>query len=379
MSPFPIRPLSSNSSISISQLRWAWLIAGLTLGVMILEFATPSAYIFGYLYTGSILLTSARLPQRWVMPITFLAILLTLINLWIPSGNDIGPSTLANRGIAVLALWVTGYLSKRNREFQEAIAYQQVLLETNQQLASLREDFASTLTHDLKTPLLGAISTLTAFQAERFGAIDRNQHEVITTMIRSHNNSLQLLETLLDIYRNDTEGLRLTLAPIDLVTLIEQTTSSLFTLATNRQVYLSLNYGPSDFRHSLWVQGDTLQLERVLGNLLVNSINHSRRGERIEIVLESQEAYHVVKFLDTGAGIMPDEFPRLFERFYQGQGARQAKGTGLGLYLSRQIIEAHGGKIWAENRHPAGAIFCFKLPVAANPQSFSHVTANSLN
>ncbi len=135
-------------------------------------------------------------------------------------------------------------------------------------------------------------------------------------------------------------------------------------------MYLSFSYGDSDWRQSLWVKGDALQLQRVFINLLVNAINHSRRGERVEIVLEPQTSYQVVKILDTGAGIQPEQFPHLFERFYQGHSdafggfcLRQTKGSGLGLYLSRQIIEAHGGMIWAENRVTTGAMFAFKLPV----------------
>jgi two-component system NarL family sensor kinase len=78
-----------------------------------------------------------------------------------------------------------------------------------------------------------------------------------------------------------------------------------------------------------------------------------------------------VKVLDNGPGITEDELPYLFERFYQGQSDRQAKGSGLGLYLTRQIIEAHGGTIWAENRKPQGALFGFRLPAvpASNPES----------
>jgi two-component system NarL family sensor kinase len=70
-----------------------------------------------------------------------------------------------------------------------------------------------------------------------------------------------------------------------------------------------------------------------------------------------------VQILDEGLGIPAEEFPHLFERFYQGHSDRQAKGTGLGLYLSRQIIESHGGKIWAEQRSPQGTIFSFCLPL----------------
>ena len=80
----------------------------------------------------------------------------------------------------------------------------------------------------------------------------------------------------------------------------------------------------------------------------------------------------VVKVIDEGQGIRDEEFPMLFERFYQGNGDRQAKGSGLGLYLSRQIVEAHGGKIWAEQRSPQGAIFAFRLTA-----EISSVLANS--
>jgi two-component system NarL family sensor kinase len=136
-------------------------------------------------------------------------------------------------------------------------------------------------------------------------------------------------------------------------------------------VYISLGYGKSDFRRSLWMNGDALQLQRVFSNLLINGINHSPRGGRVEVVLESDSTYHFVKVLDNGPGITEDELPYLFERFYQGQSDRQAKGSGLGLYLTRQIIEAHGGTIWAENRKPQGALFGFRLPAvpASNPES----------
>jgi len=357
---------------------WSWIVVGLFLIVLVLEFSTPSAFIFGYLYTAPILLASARLQRRRTAQVTAIAMVLTLLNLWIPRSATITLATIANRIIAAMALLVTGFLSDRNRYYQEAIAQQQAQIQAKEKLARLREDFTSTLTHDLKTPILGAIETLKAFQQEQFGTVSSAQHPVIATMIRSHQTSLQLLETLLDIYRNDAEGLILHQRPVDLAALAAETASTLFDLAASRRVYLSFRYGDSDFRRSLWVNGDALQLQRVLTNLLVNAINHSRRGDRIEIVLDSQASYQVVKILDTGSGIRPDEFSHLFERFYQGQGDRQAKGTGLGLYLSRQIVEAHGGTIWAENRSPTGALFGFKLPVAS-PHLISHVPTAAAN
>lgn len=335
--------------------------------VLTLEYLTPPDYVFGYLYIGPILLTNARLSRRVTLSATAAAALLTIANIWVPPDNSVQASTIASRLIAVLALLVTGVLSDRLRRYQVAIAQQQSKLQAQEQLARVREDFASTLTHDLKTPLLGAIETLDAFRQEKFGAIVPAQQQVLETITRSHRMSLHLVETLLDVYRNDSEGLALQLAPVNLAALAEEVASTLVELASARRVHLSVNYGKSDFRRSLWVQGDAFQLQRVFANLITNAINHSLRGGRVEVVLESAGADQVVKILDSGAGIKPDELPHLFERFYQGNSDRVARGSGLGLYLSRQIIKAHNGTIWAENRalsgaKPIGALFGFRLP-----------------
>ena len=346
-----------------------WFITALFVGIFALEFLTPPSYIFGYFYIGPILLTNSRLGRTSAILATIVAIILTLLNLYVPGNETIEPSTIADRLMVSIALIVTAILSDRNRHYETAIAQQQSKLQSQELLVQLREDFASTLTHDLKTPILGAIETLKAFQKDQFGIVQTSQRKVLDTLIRSHQTSLQLLETLLDIYRNDTEGLTLHLEPLDLIPLAEEAASTLIALAAARRVHISFSYGESNFRPSLWVNGDALQLQRVFTNLLVNAINHSRRGDRIEVVLSSQYSHQVVKILDTGAGIQADEFTHLFERFYQGHGERQAKGSGLGLYLSRQIIEAHGGTIWAENRASTqeavskGAVFGFRLPV----------------
>jgi len=356
-----------NNQLSKRLFSWRWVEVSSFLCVIALEFSTPSEFIFGYLYTAPILLVSARLQRNETIQATAVAIILTLVNAWSPSDNDTKLATIANRLIAAMALLVTGFLSERNRYYQEAIAQQQAQIVASEKLMRLREDFTSTLTHDLKTPILGAIETLKAFREKQFGSVSIAQNQVLETLARSHQTSLQLLDTLLDVYRNDAEGLPLHLKTVDLTSLAEETANSLLTLATNRRVYLSFNYGDADVRQALWVKGDPLQLQRVLTNLLINAINHSRRGDRVEIVLGSQASYQVVKILDRGSGLQPDEIPFLFERFYQGQSDRQAKGTGLGLYLSRQIIVAHGGTIWAENRSPTGALFGFKLPIASPP------------
>ncbi len=339
-----------------------WIIIGLFVLVVILEFSTPPEYVMGYLYICPILIANVRLSRHSTFQFTIMAVMLTLLNIWVPNQGKVQMAMIVNRLVTILALIVTGFLSNRYRQTQRVLIEQQAKLQAQEKIMNVREDFASTLAHDLRTPLLGAIETLQAFDREQFGAIQPTQKNVVATMIRSHQNSLRLVETLLDVYRNETEGLLLQLEPINLAILAEDVATSLLSLSTSRRVYLNLHYGESDFRKFLWVNGDAFQLRRVFTNLLTNAINHSPRGAKVEVVLETQSSHQLVQVIDNGAGIQLDEQPYLFERFYQGQSDRLASGSGLGLYLTRQIIEAHGGIIWAENRHPQGAIFRFRLP-----------------
>jgi two-component system, NarL family, sensor kinase len=370
MSPHAISIHSSQFSrwhgFNPIKLRLIWLTIGLFGLVFVLEMLTPPNYVMGYLYIGPILLANLHLSRTLAVQLTIAAVVLTLLNIWIPFHDTIELAMVVNRLITVLALGVTGLLSHRNRAIQQALSQQQARLQTQEKLACLREDFTSTLAHDLKTPLLGAIETLKAFHRKQFGAVQPKQTAVLETIIRSHQMSLQLVETLLDVYRNDSEGLQLNQTTVDLGDLAETVAIALLDLAASRRIHLSLNYGASEFRRFLRVNGDVLQLQRVFTNLLTNAINHSPRGAKVEVVLETQGFYQVVKVIDVGAGIQPQEMPHLFERFYQGESDRQASGSGLGLYLARQIIEAHGGTIWAESRLPHGAIFGFRLPAVTD-------------
>ncbi|MBW4483963.1 MAG: HAMP domain-containing histidine kinase [Tildeniella torsiva UHER 1998/13D] len=349
----------------VSQLGILWITGGLFAIIILLELVSSADYVFSYLYIGPILLATLRLNSRFAFRLTLLASFLTLFNLWIPGSHIITPYTIANRIIAVAAIVVAGVLSHRNRYYEEAIAQQQTKLQLQEQLANFRENFVSTLTHDLKTPLLGAIETLDVFQQERFGRVTEAQQQVLATMMRSQQTSLQLVETVLDIYRNDAEGVKLTRSPVNLVELVEQVIYTLNDLASSYRVSIVLST-TAFITETCLVDGDYLQLHRVVSNLLINAIYHSRIDGRVDVILETWQDFEspqqVVKVLDEGLGIRPEELPQLFERFYQGCSDRQAKGSGLGLYLSRQIVEAHGGTIWAENRAPSGAVFGFRLP-----------------
>ncbi|MFE4107986.1 sensor histidine kinase [Almyronema epifaneia] len=359
------RPVSYFEQLIQARHRIHWLIGIIFVLVILLEYSTPPPYIFGYLYVGAVLIASTQLSRRATIGVTTAAIACTVLNLFIPGVATVTPDTIANRVITVLALSVTGWLGDRLQAYEQAITRQRLQLQAQEQLAQMREDFVSTLTHDLKTPLLGALETLQALRRENFGSISLAQRRVFDVMTRSHQKTLQLVETLMDVYRNDAEGLRLHSQRVDLLILAEEAVADVIPLATSRQVHLRVNNENSDFRRSYYVNGDAFQLSRVLVNLLSNAVNHSRRGRSVQVLMGANHDYCQVQIIDEGQGIPADELPHLFARFYQGQSDRQTKGTGLGLYLSRQIVEAHGGQIWAES-YPKGAIFTFRLPAWVN-------------
>ncbi|MDS3861873.1 HAMP domain-containing sensor histidine kinase [Thermosynechococcaceae cyanobacterium BACA0444] len=338
-----------------------WLIGFLFLMIIALEFSTPPPYVFGYLYISVVLLGSTQLSRGETVIITGLSIALTLLNLVVPGLEQINSITLGNRLLVALALVVTGILGRQLQAYKLTLIKQQAQLENQAQLARIRQDFVSTLTHDLKTPLMGAIETLKAMELSHFGPITPPQKNAISIMIRSHETTLTLVQTMLEVYGNDIRGLELQLKPVNLITLIEDVITKLTQLATSRNVYLRLSQRGSEFRSNCWAIADPIQLERVFMNLIANGVKYSQRGGKVEVKIGLKQGYYQISVQDQGLGISPDELPFLFEQFYQGHHHRQAKGTGLGLYLSRQIVTAHGGKLWADPL-PTGARFNFTLP-----------------
>ncbi|NJK62989.1 MAG: HAMP domain-containing histidine kinase [Synechococcaceae cyanobacterium SM2_3_1] len=357
----------SGVAIKKSHLDIQWIQMAALLGtILTLEYLTPVPYVFSYLYTAPILLWGDRLPRHRRLGMVGITVGLTLSNLWIPDVAAFSISNLLNRLIACVALVITGSLADINQQRQQAILQQQTQLQAAERLAELREDFDATLSHDLKTPLLGSLETLSLLLQETFGSLTLSQRQVMEVMLRSQQAMLQLVETLVDVYRIDSEGLQLNLETVDLFALAADVAASLTDLASNRRVTIRINSLNSEFRNSLLILGDGLQLRRVLVNLLSNAIHHSPRGGRVEVKLGSDGSGCLVQVIDQGPGIPAQELPHLFERFYQGESQRQTTGTGLGLYLSRQIITAHQGSIGAENCPHGGALFSFRIPFFHN-------------
>jgi signal transduction histidine kinase len=234
-------------------------------------------------------------------------------------------------------------------------------IEERDEISRQREDFVSRLTHDLRTPLVAADRMLLLFQHGALGVLSPQMQEVIDIMVRSNSNLLAMVNTLLEVYRFEAGRKTLAFQPVNLAQLLEEVAKELSPLAAEKR--LSINQEFCEESSTIQLIGDRLDLHRLFTNLIGNAIKFTDTGS-ITIRLMSPTAgddYITVEVEDTGAGIPQEEQVTLFERFRQGSHKRS--GSGLGLYLSRRIVEAHQGSILVNSEVGRGSIFTVRLPI----------------
>ncbi len=227
------------------------------------------------------------------------------------------------------------------------------------ELDRLREDFVSTLTHDLRTPLLAAIQTLGFFIEGDLGELPEQQRELLEMLVHSNKEMLGLVNVLLEVYKYEAGRQKLILDTVDVSAMVNQVHKELDALAKSRDQVLTMSM-PED---SVNTQADKQELRRVLMNLTGNAIHHTPAGGNINLALELSAERLTFSVQDNGRGIPEEDLKQLFQRFSQGTSNKRSSGSGLGLYLSRQIIEAHGGHIGVESTVGKGSRFYFHLPL----------------
>jgi signal transduction histidine kinase len=230
----------------------------------------------------------------------------------------------------------------------------------------MKSTFTSIISHELKTPVAlikGYAQTLAREDAEWDAATARQSLEII----EEEADRLEgLINNLLDVSRIQASGLRLDFADVNMEQLVTRVAEAYRIQSPEHAIEL-------DFPKPLpLVWGDEERLRQVLTNLVGNAIKYSPEGGVIRIggwsePAESTEPVSVVTYVaDEGIGIPKDELPQIFERFYRVDSTlrRSTAGAGLGLFLSKAIIEAHSGEIWARSEPGAGATFFFSLPAS---------------
>ncbi len=231
----------------------------------------------------------------------------------------------------------------------------------------LKQSFLANLVHDLRTPTNAQLNTLKMLNNETFGSLNSEQHEMITLTHESCKYMSDLIGTIMETYRCDNGEIHLQKVDFDIVKLIEEISEELKSLYIHNNQEIEFR---KDCTHCI-INADKLQIKRVLSNLLANAITYGYDNTIITINLRLQNNNLEIFIKNTSKQIPEKELITIFDRYKKTQYAKYNKtGSGLGLYLSKRIIELHKGKIYAKSFDDGTCIFGFNIPksVDNNPQ-----------
>lgn len=358
-----------------------------------------------YLFILPVIFASVLLDQRavfWVAAITgllTLAIGLSFREVLLPTSEIILPviiiglvalaSWLSARNLYIALAWVwAGYERARYneqvaREHQaelrrvlkaldeathrvERLNYMLALARDQAEEARrLKQQFAQTISHELRTPLnlvVGFIEVMVQ-SPEYYGQpLPQPYLRDLSIMYRNACHLQNLVNDVLDLARIEAAQMSLTPEDTDIGNLVRETINTARSLVEGRGLVLRTRIEPG-LPH---LRVDPVRIRQALFNLMNNAVRFTDRGS-ITISTYHESGQVVVAVADTGIGITPEDIPRLFEQFQQLDGStrRQRGGAGLGLAISKQFVELHGGKMWVESQPGQGSTFFFSLPVAS--------------
>jgi two-component system phosphate regulon sensor histidine kinase PhoR len=228
------------------------------------------------------------------------------------------------------------------------------------QTEQVRRDFVVNVSHELRTPVAALKALVETLEA---GAVeDPEQAKEFIRRLQVEVDGLALLvEELFELARVESGRPALNRRPVDVGMVVRQAVERLRPLADRQGLNLLLRL-PAELPP---VQADPDRLEQVVLNLVHNAVKFTPPGGQVTVAVERRGDEVAVSVKDTGAGIPPELLPRVFERFFKADRARATKGSGLGLAIAKHIVQAHGGRIWAESAGEGrGATFTFTLPLA---------------
>ena len=236
--------------------------------------------------------------------------------------------------------------------------------ETARQVAEeachLKDEFLATASHELRTPLNAIVGWVHVLQT---GALsdDAQRRQAVSAIERNARIQTRLIEDLLDVSRMIQGRVSLTVAPLDLRSVIEFAVETIKHAATAKNISLDVVM-PDEI---VPVVGDDHRLQQVTWNLLANSVKYTPRGGRVSVTLACARGRAIISVVDSGEGIDPSFLPHVFEPFRQGQSRTMRSGLGLGLAIVRRLVDLHGGRITAASDGDGkGATFTVSLPVA---------------
>ncbi|MDQ3744655.1 MAG: ATP-binding protein [Acidobacteriota bacterium] len=246
-------------------------------------------------------------------------------------------------------------LEESNRELNEANA-------KLRELSAMKEEFLALTTHDLRSPLTVISGVINFFTSGRLGDLTPEQKNMVAMMERNTQNLIELVNDLLDASKLESGTMRLDAASISLRGLIDELREQMQPLAAEKEIALEEEI-PEDLPA---LRADRAKLRRVLVNLISNALKFTPKGGRVRLSAAREGTLVRVSVSDTGVGIPPEDVHDIFDKYAQARSraTRSEKGTGLGLYITRQLVELHGGKIGVQSEVGKGSTFSFTIPIA---------------
>ena len=242
-------------------------------------------------------------------------------------------------------------------------------------LSRLKDEFLSIASHELRTPVT-SIKGYTQLAKTLIRENDlATSEEYLDTALDQIDRMARLILELLDVSRIETGKLEIRREAIEWPRFVRDVVHRHHTAVSDRRFHLDVP------EMAAVIMGDRDRLEQVLGNLLENAVKYSPEGSEILVGVETRDGHVVTSVSDRGIGIPTDELSQVFERFHRGRQVSSTNygGLGLGLYITKQIVERHGGTIWVESKEGAGTTFSFALPRAPvqsaesdKPQAVTH-------
>ena len=224
-----------------------------------------------------------------------------------------------------------------------------------------KSEFLANMSHELRTPLNAIIGFSEVLHEQMFGELNERQLGYVADVLEAGQHLLSLINDILDLAKVEAGRLELDLSDVSLPDTLQSGLTMHADRANRGGIALGLVVDPEQ----IVIRADERKLRQVVFNLLSNAIRFTPSGGRIDIAARMTDGMVEVEIADTGAGIAPEDQELVFEEFRQARGepGRPQEGTGLGLPLSRKLIELHGGRLWVESTPGAGSMFHFTLPL----------------
>lgn len=219
----------------------------------------------------------------------------------------------------------------------------------------------SIVSHNLKTPLSAIKGYLEVLLSEDLGGLNNQQKEYLKDILENTRQMIALVKDILDVARIEANQMIFSKKPTDLTELAEETVREFFTLAKAKNCSLSFHLS----NKLPLVNVDPIKVKHVMYNIISNALFYNKRKGEVKVSLFKKAKRVVFCCEDTGIGIGEKEKKKIFTKFYRSQRGipLSTSGSGLGLFISKAMIEKMGGKIWFNSEKDKGTTFCFSLPI----------------